>query len=48
MFWRLQALEVMLNAGEHPITSLIVFDKENSRKLSGIIRIQACLREGIA
>ena len=42
-----QAMDIMLN-GDQPITSLVVFEEEGSRKLAGVVRIQACLREGVA
>jgi arabinose-5-phosphate isomerase len=43
-----QAMDIMLNSFEQPITSLVVFEAEGSRQLAGVVRIQACLREGVA
>lgn len=43
-----QALDIMLNKLEQPITSLIVFETEDSRQLAGMIRLQSCLQAGIA
>lgn len=41
-----EAMDVMLNKGKQPITSLIVADSDN--KLVGLLRIQECLTSGIA
>lgn len=43
-----EALDKMLNGYDQEITSLIVYETPDCRKLAGVIRIQACLREGIA
>ena len=43
-----QALELMTKGFAQPITSLVVYEADNSRVLSGVIRIQALLREGVA
>lgn len=43
-----KALDVMLNGFAQPITSLIVYERENSRTLAGMIRLQSCLQAGLA
>lgn len=43
-----QAMDLMLNAFDNPISSLIVVDSEENEALVGLIRLNDCLKAGIA